>query len=75
MDESLKTVVKRVQTEFGVDVFGFGLYIYKHKHKMWKDVKENWNDYFKEIELDATSTIKIRQSGLTRNTIEKGEGH
>jgi spore germination protein KC len=64
-----------VQSEFGTDVFGFGLYIYKHKHKMWNDVKENWNDYFKEIEVDVNSSIKIRQSGLTRDTIKKGDKH
>ncbi len=75
LDESINTVIKRVQSEFGTDVFGFGLYIYKHKHKMWNDVKENWNDYFKEIEVDVNSSIKIRQSGLTRDTIKKGDKH
>ena len=73
LENSIETVIERVQNEFGVDIFGFGLYIHKHKQKLWKNYESNWNDYFKEIKVKAKSEIKIRQSGLTKDTFKIGE--
>lgn len=59
LEERIRNVVKKLQTEFGSDIFGFGKLIYKKNPKIWKQLKDNWDEHFKSLEVEVESNIKI----------------
>lgn len=69
--EFLKTVkkqaektIKKLQTEYEMDIFGFGEAIhYKHPTK-WNSLKDNWDEHFSQADMDVQVIINIREIGL-----------
>jgi len=45
------------------DVFGFGEAIYQKYPKEWKNMKNNWDETFKNINLDVVVDAKLRRTG------------
>lgn len=61
--EVLKTI-KKVQTEYGIDIFGFGETLHHKYPSKWKTLKNNWDEYFANTEITVTTEIKIKEIGL-----------
>ncbi len=62
MDE----VVKKGQTEFGCDIFGFGAMIHKSNPTLWYQLKENWEYYIQTMEVEVRPEFVIINTGLTK---------
>lgn len=66
LEKRIGDVVKKLQNEYGSDVFGFGNMVYKNKLKLWKELSDNWNEHFKsldvevEVKLDIINTSSIK---------------
>ncbi|MBU3198489.1 Ger(x)C family spore germination protein [Clostridium estertheticum] len=45
------------------DVFGFGEATYQKYPKEWKNMKENWDEIFKKINIDVVVDAKLRRTG------------
>lgn len=54
--------LKKAQS-LDADVFGFGEAIYQKYPKEWKNMKENWNEIFKKINIDVVVDAKLRRTG------------
>ncbi|MNI81506.1 hypothetical protein D3C73_1381260 [compost metagenome] len=67
----IKDVITRVQRDYGVDVFGFGQYLYRHHYKEFQPVKNEWNSRFAQAEVDVSVNIHIARSELKSKTIER----
>nr|WP_278246089.1 Ger(x)C family spore germination protein [Clostridium hydrogeniformans] len=52
-----------IQKEMSVDTLGIGDYIEKFKPSIWKKVKEEWEDIFKEAEINVKVKTNIRRIG------------
>jgi len=57
IDQQLQTTIDRIQKEYKVDVAGFGKALSLHYPKVWKRVKENWDEVFSETNI--TTDIKL----------------
>jgi spore germination protein KC len=64
--ERMNTVIKKVQTEFGYDIFGFGTMINKKNPALWSQLRENWDDYFKNVEVEVKPEFVIINTALTK---------
>jgi spore germination protein KC len=60
-------VVKKVQGEFGSDIFGFGNMIYRKDPKLWKKLREDWSETFSGLSVEVSSKIEI----VTTSWLEK----
>lgn len=73
-EESLKSdiegIIKKVQDEFGLDIFGFGNLIRKRDPKVWKQIEKDWDTIFREIDVQVDCNINIRNSGHIFKPIE-----
>ncbi|MDB5083578.1 MAG: putative spore germination GerAC family protein [Bacilli bacterium] len=58
-------VVNRVQKEYGTDIFGFSEAIDRKYPYKWKFLMKNWKHTFSEVQVNVSSKMTIRQSGLT----------
>lgn len=54
------------------DVFGFGDNIYQHYPKEWNKMQNNWDEIFKNINVDVQVEAKIRRTGrITKPVMSK----
>lgn len=67
LEENIKSVIKKVQTEYDSDIFAFGNLIYRKNPKLWDKVSDNWGKYFKETEVEIKSNIHIKNTAFLTN--------
>ncbi|RCX13282.1 spore germination protein KC [Fontibacillus phaseoli] len=60
----IETVIQKVQTEYKVDIFGFGEAIRRSNPKAWKSMKEDWDErYFPNLPVHIQVDYHIRRTG------------
>ncbi len=67
-------VVKRAKEDFGSDIFGFGEDIHRAYPKLWKDIKDDWNNEFTKLPVKFTVRVKLNNLGEgTKSIFSKGD--
>jgi spore germination protein KC len=59
------STIKKVQSEFGQDIFGFGEVIHRKEPRKWKDLKDDWDQYFTQADVKVKTKIDINNIGIT----------
>ncbi|PZD94188.1 Ger(x)C family spore germination protein [Paenibacillus sambharensis] len=75
--QRLKSVIERVQSKYGSDIFGFGEEMNRQHHSYFKKVKGRWNVLFSKAAVSVKVNAKLRRAGLVTNTfkaVQKKEG-
>ncbi|MBM7564075.1 Ger(x)C family spore germination protein [Paenibacillus sacheonensis] len=67
--QTLRTV-KKAQTEWKADIFGFGLHLHQFHYQTWKKVRAQWDTVFSEADIVVTAKINLRRSGIIGNSLE-----
>ncbi len=73
LKSSVENLIKKVQDNYSTDIFGFGMYIKADMPSVWKEIKSDWDNLFKKINVNVNVDIKIRNSALVSKTIKKGD--
>lgn len=55
--------LKKTQNELETDIFGFGEAIHRKYPKLWDKLKDNWNNEFKDIQVNFTVKVETNQLG------------
>ena len=72
LKKDLTKVIKKVQSKWQADIFGFGNLIYKNNPKTWKKLEKNWNSkYFPNLNIKVKTDLKIDATGSLLNTIKE----
>lgn len=50
--------------EFNADIFGFGEAFYRKYPAVWREIKDDWDKHFANLELTIKVESNIRESGL-----------
>lgn len=58
--------IKKVQNEFGADIFLFDTVLKTQKPEYWKKVKDRWHDIFPRAGVDVKVNVTIKQVGNIR---------
>lgn len=56
--------------ELNTDIFGFGSEISKRYPKVWKEIENEWDQYFQDIEVIIDIKAKLRRTGLLAKQIK-----
>lgn len=64
---------KLVQKEYNTDVLGYGKIIHKKYPKKWKNIKNNWDEIFKNLDIETNINIKIEDQGTLIQTIKEAQ--
>lgn len=67
LKKNIENVIQKVQTQYNSDIFGFGNTVYRKDNKLWHEVSENWDRYFRELEVEIKPNVHIRNTALFRN--------
>lgn len=63
MESGIKKDVKAIQEKYKADIFGFGEVVHREHPDYWKKVKDDWNEIFTTIDVEAKADFKIRRTG------------
>jgi spore germination protein KC len=69
----LEKTIKNVQSEYGLDIFGFGAKVRQEKPDLWDAVGNDWNTTFADLKVNVSTKIHIKNSAMTSKTIEVGK--
>jgi len=72
-EEEIKRIVNEAinySKEIKTDIFGLGSLVYKKDHKLWKEVKENWDNELNNIEIEIKVNLDLKTKGSIDNIIE-----
>lgn len=61
-----RKTIKKVQQEFGADIFLFGHAFKTKKPAYWKQVEKDWDVIFPELEVDINVDVDIILTGIIR---------
>lgn len=73
LKNSIEKTIKKVQMEFGVDIFGFGVKLREKKPKVWNTVADNWADTFKALKVNVETKVHVKNSAMLSKTLEVGD--
>jgi len=73
MKKRIVNVIGKVQHEYNSDIFGFGKTYRNNMPSVWKSVKGNWNEEFKNVATEVTVKVNITKTVLTSESIKPGE--
>ncbi|MFC3797952.1 Ger(x)C family spore germination C-terminal domain-containing protein [Cohnella sp. GCM10012308] len=65
--ERIDDTVKRVQTDYAADIFGFGEWMYRHRFGEFKQLSASWNELFAKGDLQVDVDIQLERSELKTN--------
>lgn len=73
LQKSIYSSIKRIQSEYGADILGFGAKLYENNPATWDDVKDDWDKTFKTLTISVNSKVNIKNSAVTSKPIKVGD--
>jgi spore germination protein KC len=71
IEDEIKRTIKKVQEDYQIDIFGFGVSLNRSNHKTFKKIKKDWDQYFTEAEVKVDANIFLRRSGIRNDSYIK----
>jgi len=75
--EMLKTqltaVIKKAQSEFRSDIFGFGTIVHIQQPGFWDNMGKPWHDVFADCPVSVSVKIRITDTSLSKKPVEVEE--
>ena len=63
-EDIVKSSIEKIIKEYNSDIYGFEDMFYKKDAKYYKEtIKDNWDEYFKNLNIKVKSNIKIFEKG------------
>lgn len=73
IEEELKTLIEKMQKQYGLDIFQFGDHIRKNNPSLWKKIEKDWDSIFRDLHVVINSTVFIEGSGHITKPIKAGD--
>jgi len=73
MNIRIKNLVKKVQSKYNTDIFGFGKKIKENLPDEWKKLESKWKKKFKNLEVTVDTKINIKNSAALYKTLPVGD--
>lgn len=62
-----------IQKKYQTDVLGYGRIIHKKNPKKWNELKNNWDETFKNLKIEPNINIKIEKQGKLIQSIKEAQ--
>lgn len=66
----IAAAIQKAQTEFRSDIFGFGKAVHDQHPEKWREIKDNWDDYFSKATVSITVESTVDRSGQIKEPFE-----
>jgi spore germination protein KC len=69
----IESLISKVQSEYGADIFGFGTKLQQDKVKVWRRVGNRWEAVFKHLPVNVKTSVHIKNSAILSKTFKEGD--
>lgn len=73
IENDVENIIKKVQSEYDTDVFGFGKLVKESMPSHWREVKGDWDNYYKNLDVKVKSKVDITGSAEIKSPVKVGE--
>jgi spore germination protein KC len=73
IEQGVSNLIRRVEEEYGSDIFGFGNAVKIGMPDLWKNLKNSWDEEFKNLKFETAVSVNIKRSELTSHPVKAGE--
>lgn len=73
LQERIETLIMKVQSEYDADIFRFAAKLREGKPKVWKNMRSDWEEVFKNLKVNVKTKLHIKGSSVLSKTIGEGE--
>ncbi len=73
LKKGIENIIKKVQKDFDVDIFGFGIKIRQDCYDKWKLIAKNWEVHFKKLKVYVETKVDIKNSAMLSKPLKIGE--
>ncbi|WP_100405796.1 Ger(x)C family spore germination protein [Bacillus solitudinis] len=70
IEQDIKLVIDKAQSEFKSDVFGFGQVLNRDHPTVWNKVKDDWAGTFSNVPYTVDVTVNITSTGLMKGPFQ-----
>ena len=65
VEEIIKKILVKAQKEYELDSFSIGELVHRKYPKLWKEIKDDWEEIFTELDYTINVNIAIADTGFT----------
>lgn len=62
-----QSLIKKVQEQYALDIFGFGNLIYRKKPQLWQQFSGDWQQHFANLQVEIKPKISIINTAFVKN--------
>ena len=73
LKEQIEALIKKVQSEYDADIFRFGAVLWEDNPQAFKRIDGHWEEIFKNIEVNVTAKVLIKNSAEFAKPVGVGE--
>jgi spore germination protein KC len=66
VQENLRNVIKKLQTQYQSDALGMGSLIYRTNLPLWRQISGQWNEIYQTLPVDVTVKIYLANTAMVR---------
>lgn len=70
---SIEKVIKKVQSDYDADIFGFGRIIKADMPSTWRSIESKWDNIFRTLVVNINVNIDIKNSSISSKSIKVGK--
>lgn len=59
LQEDIEKLIKKVQSEYKADIFGFGCLVHRRNFSLWETIKNRWDSMFQDVEVNVKVEVTI----------------
>ncbi len=71
INQAITMLIEKVQKEWKVDIFGFGEALERQNPKEWKQIEDDWVEYFTNLKVEVKVNTTIREIGMKNKTFQE----
>lgn len=68
VQENLRNVIKKLQTQYQSDALGMGSLIYRTNLPLWRQISGQWNEIYQTLPVDVTVKIYLANTAMMRES-------
>ena len=73
LKERIESLIEKIQSEYGTDIFGFGSKLREDKIEVWNLVSSNWEETFKNLKVNVKTKVHIKNSAMLSKPLEESK--
>jgi spore germination protein KC len=73
LKKGIEGLISKLQSEYYLDIFGFGAKLKGNNPYVWKQVSNNWGNLFRDIDVNVVTKIHIRNSATLSKPLKEGD--